>query len=348
MEKTSRQYHVYRRVFAGIGWACIILAVLCMLAVIVSFLLLGLGKGDPVLVGWLCGGSAGGAVACGGLGFLFMRRSFFFERTETDAEERADSEDSYFIGEGTLATFGKDALRIHRAPAARGKDKTILVPYDQMRIFSVCMRRAPREKGEWCVALEIPARYLLKEGKVKKDDPPMLVEADGKPRIYASMKKYGLSVLGELPPFAREDGEERTEKFTRLKKFVLPDRAKRRRALIFCVLGLALAAGGIGASFWQLTVGALLSVMGIYLAGRSAVSYVRSCRIFSVYREGIFLKERNAQDSVFLKWEEFGRLTRTEDGETLRAECPYGSYDFPCPAGAYEWLSEQFPDQCGA
>lgn len=334
----SKRFRKYAKIWGAFGWTFIILALLGMLGLVVAFIMLGLGVGRAGLLGVLSGSFGGGAVLCGVLGYLTVKRGEHFSDLALDAEERADSEDSFFVGEGTLASFGEEELVIHGE-----KDKKICVPYREIRVFSVCVRVKPREKGEWSVLVELPARYLVK--KAKKEDPPVLVQTEGKERLYQTLKKRGLELLGE-PPANRA---KKPEKFTRMRKFELPDRKKRKTKLLLAALGGAVVCGGIGLAFYMLSLGAVVAVIGLYVLGRALVGYAQAKRVFAVYEEGLYLKELSLQDSFFLKWEEIVSLkaAEVEKQPAVRAECLYGAYDFPRPDGAYEYLKEKFPDKCG-
>ena len=331
----SKRYHIRKQAWSICGWAAIVLAVLCMLGLVVALIMLGLGNEHIALLGILCGAFAGGALLCGLSGFFSVRRGEFWFSRELDALERADSEDSFFVGEDTMVTFGEGAALLHNS------ERSVSVPYAEMRFFSVCNRRKPREKGEWSVLMEVPASYVMK--KTKKGEPPVLVRTEGKPRLYAVLQKYGLTLLGE------QRGEEARTRFTKLRTFSLPDRAKRKKSLWLMLLGVAVAGAGVGLLFYIQALGAPVIVVGGYIVLRALASYLRAKRVFAVYREGLYLAELTLRDSFFLKWEEIVSLVpaEAEKQEILRAHCLYGAYDFPRPEGAYEYLKEQFPGKCG-
>lgn len=326
------------------GWIFVALTVCGLIGLLVGLILLGIGNFNETLLFILCGSFLGGIVVFGFSAFGAMRLSTKFEKRESDFLERAESENSFFVGEGTLATFGETALRIRGTAAGGKREKTVTVPYREMRFFSVCTRRSPKEKGEWIVVLEIPLKYLAKDGKAKRQESPALIQTEGKPRLYETLKLRGLTLLGELP------SETAGKKFERLRSFVLPDSERRKKALAFAVFGALLLAGGaLAAIFWNTTVGSVIAVVGAYLAIQGGMNYVRAKSVFSVYREGIFWKERTQIDNMFLKWEEIVRVTpfQKEGLPFLKAECLYGAYEFPDVNGAYEFIKENFPDRCG-
>lgn len=317
------------------GMALAVLGLLCLGGLVVSLLLLGLKETRLSLYAILCGSFAGGAVLFGLCGLLLLRRGEFYAKAETDALERADSEESFFVGEDTLARFGEAALVISGA-----KGSKISIPYEEISFFSVCARTKPADGGERSVLMQFPAHYL--DGKGGKDEPPVLIRTDAKERLFACLKAHGLTVTGELP----QEGKV-MKSYTRMQKFVLPLPEKRKHALIMTLVGAAAFCAGIGVAFWQATVGCLIAFIGGYMCMRGVIALLKAKRVLAVYEEGIFLKEPNRAESCFLKWEEIDRAHPAKEREdVLRIECPYGAYEFPCPAGAYEFLREHFPDKC--
>jgi hypothetical protein len=314
-------------------------AVLCLIATLVTVVVVELGKkteSQITLLWILTGAFAAGAVIFAALGFFLSRAMQSAYAAELDYRERLNGENSFFVGDGTLATFEADALRIH---AEGGGREDIRVPYAEMRFFSVCTRRLPKEKGERSVVMEVPVKYLAKKGKVRADDPPALIQADEKERLLECLQTHGLKLVGEEPP-------QENRKFTLRRKFIFPDRAARKRSLIGIAIGALLLAGGIGAAFWQTTVGAILGVFGLFLIGRSSVSFAGAKRALCFYDEGVYWRERARTDCVFLKWNEILSVSQTEkDGVSLlKFECAYGAYHFANAAGAPEYLKEIKPD----
>ena len=323
-------------------WGIIVLAVLCLIGIIVTLVLIGLNRFNPFILGGMSGGFVLGAAIFGGLGFLCYRRIEKLAAEELDALELEDGEHSFYVGEGTLATFERGELRIHSGEGAKGR--RVIVPYGSIKFYSVCTRRAPCERGEWSVVMEIPAHYLAKGGKPRLSDPPALIQTDGKKRLYDTMKEFGLPLIGEQP---KEEVEEK--KFERVTKFTLADTQKRNRALILILVGLLFIVGGIPAAIlWEPTIGAVISVIGLYLFIRALVAYVRAKAEFSIYQEGIFYSEPSGIDNAFLKWEEFSEILIFEQGEKqyLRVQCAYGAYDFPMFQGVIEYFVEHYPEKC--
>lgn len=325
------------------GWIFVALAAAGLIGLIVALILLGTGKGNATLYECLCGGALGVFVLFGLLAIGSISLSSKFSGKEIDYTERADGENSFFVGEGTLAVFCDKNLRIHGKTDGGKREKTVSVPYSEMRFFSVCTRRAPKEKGTWSVVFEIPVKYLAKDGKANGGEPFALVQTDGKPRLYECLKQHGLTLLGEAP-----EGTCAVKKFQRLQKFVLPDREKRQKALLFLGTGVLLAVGGLVAAFlWDATVGALIAVVGLYLTIHGGSGYVRAKSYLAVYREGIYWKDASQIENVFLKWEEIESFGSAEkDGiPLLRATCLYGAYEFPGISDAYDFMKELHPEK---
>ena len=320
-------------------WTLIILAALCLIGLVVCLLMLGLKPANSLLYGNLILAFLGAGTVFGLLGGVCYRRTDRLSVAELDALELEDDENSFFVGEGTLATFKKDSLYIHGGIESK---KSITVPYYDIKFYSVCTRRAPREKGEWSVVLEIPSRYFNKGGM--KTASNILIQTSGKERLYSRLNELGLELIGEMPQ--KETSE---HKFQRLRKFVLANSEKRLRALILAGLGAALIIGGIFASiYWMMTIGSVIIILGAYMGIRALIAYFRAKAEFSVYEEGIFYREPTGVDNAFLKWTEFSSINiqLIEGKEYLRVTCPYGAYDFPLFEGAYEYIKERYPDKC--
>ncbi|MDE6059806.1 MAG: hypothetical protein K2G44_07215 [Clostridia bacterium] len=321
-----------------------VLAVLCLLGAIVCIVLTEIGersKETETLLYILSGSFAGGAALFAAATVLISKIAHSVYQTELDFRERCDSENSFFVGEGTLATFEKDGLRIH---AESGKGEAIKVPYLEIRFFSVCTRHLPREKGEWSVVIEVPAKYLAKAGEPVEDG-PALIQADAKERLYRCIENFGLTMIG-----GREDTKksEKGKKFSLLKSFVFPDRAGRKRILTQIILGVVAFALGIGLAFWQLTVGIILGVFGSFIGGRAVWSYIQKKSVLYFYEEGIYWKEEHKNDSVFLKWEEIESISEEEKKGYLflKVTCPYGSFYFLSREGVMEFLGQNHPEKC--
>lgn len=331
-----------------LSFAAAIFAFLLLAGVLVVVIMLevrGNSPAETTLLYILTGSFAGGAVLCGGLAALAAKGGERAHSRELDLRESYDSETSFFVGDGTLATFSEEGVRIHTEGAPKG-DADVFVPYDKMRFFSVCTRTRPAERGVWSVVLEIPARYLAKRGREPRDGKPVLVQADAKERLYRTLARFGQPLLGETPP-----AEKRPRgKFARKMKFTLPDPARRKRAALFLGVGaVAIAAGALLAGLWNVSVGVIVAVFGAFAAVRAAISFARAKGTLAFYDEGVFWGENGKADSVFLKWSEIERAGETEkDGvRYLRFTCAYGSYHFPDPAGAAEYIRENFPEKCG-
>ncbi len=314
-----------------------IAAIACLIGVLVAVIMLETGERSAArdtLLYILAGSFAGGAVLFAGGAVLFGRCSNEATRTYRDFCERCHGEQCFYVGEGTIAEFTEDALLIRGETGG----KPIRVPYADIRFHSVCTRRKPQEKGTWSVVLEMPAHYVMKRG----DAPRALIEADGKERLYQTLEAHGLVLRGEQPPRGQACKNVRFKPRT---KFLLPDGEKRRRSLIVAGAGALLTAGGaLLAVFLRdyMLVGVILSVFGVFLAGRSLFAFVRAKGVLALYEEGIYWQEsgRPEADRFFLKWTELVRV-KTEtiaEKQYIAAECEYGSYHIPDVAGAYEFI----------
>lgn len=336
--RTSAEIQRQRKKWSILLWTIVAIALICMVGFVVCIFLIGWEKGDIVTVSIVSGGCFLGAA---GLGLVGMRLFRFTDRLaaeELDALECEDDENSFFVGDGTLATFGEDKLRIHGR--VEGK-KDVVVPYYDLKFFSVCARREPKERGAWSVVIEIPARYF--NHSASRTMPAVLIQTDGKERLYARMKELGLELVGE--PYTEQQS---TEKFVPLDKFKLADRVKRNKALILFAIGILCAVGGILAGFfWELTPGCVLLVLGLYLIIRASLAFVRAWATFGIYNEGIHYNDPSGLNNVFLKWEEFSAVDIFEQDNQryLRAHCPYGVYDLPYFEGAYEKIVERHPEK---
>lgn len=287
----------------------------------------------------LIGACGGGSVVCALVAVFLSRLSDKCYKTESDYRERLDGDDTFFAGDGTFCTFEENALVLH---AEDGKGERVFVPYSAMRFFSVCTRRAPREKGVWSVVMEIPVKFIGRKGKFKPNDPPALVQTDAKERLYECLKKHGLELIGELP----ENGKK--GKFRALKKFAFPDRRARKRALLLMAVGGVLTVGGIPAAIlWNVAAGSMLCVLGAFLLGRATLSFTSAKSILGFYEEGVFWKEKNRTECMFLKWNELSSVSFSEkDGfPYLKAETAYGSYHFPSTPDAEAYCRENFSDR---
>ena len=341
-----------RKACNGLTLAFSRVAVLCLIGLLVAVIVLELRENTPAterLLYILTGSFAVAAVAFACGAFFMGRLAKEANRTELDFRERCDGAESFFVGEGTLVTFGEDGVRLHDEA---GEKKPIFVPYRDLTFYSVCTRSKPREKGVWSVVLAMPSRYVVKEGKGKDAPPRALIQTDAKERLYRTLEAHAIVLSGETPPRGQTV---KNIKFTPRAKFLLPDRARRKKSLIFLVVAvLAAVAGVLIAVFWRemLTVGAILSVFGVFFAGRSAFSFAQAKGMVAVYEEGLYWKEggRASDERIFIKWEEIGRVSvETVQGKRyLKIACAYGNYHLPDVAGAYEYLQKARPALCGA
>lgn len=342
-EERAKRCKAYRRACLAVGYLSFVLAILAvamLVGVVIAVFILEFSHVSPRLCYILMGSFGGAAVLSAIFALVAYRVSVRTEKRKNDFLERCDSEESFFVGEGTFATFAGEELVIH----ADGKERVIRVPYSDLRAFSLCTRRAPRELGEWSVVLEIPARYLSKQEK--RGEPPALIQTDAKPRLYAVLERRGIPLFGETPPSGKPTKQDKTY-FVPEKKMFLPNRKRRKRAIIIGAVGLVLVLGAIPLAIYEASVGALLGVFGVFLVGRSAYAYFRAKAVFAVYSQGILWRESERAESFFLKWEEIGGVKAGEhDGmPILSIDTLCGRYHIPRGEGFFEEIEKLHPEK---
>lgn len=332
--KKRKSLTANRKALSGCCFAFALLAILLLVGTLITLFLAEIGERaeeTKTLLYILSGSFLGGAIFTAGLGVLFSQTAQKALLRELDFIERCDGENSFFVGEGTLATFGAGAILLHGEKGG----KTVKIPYAEMRFFSVCTRHLPKEKGEWSVVLEIPARYLSSSDG---DGGVALVQTDAKARLYECLEREGLTLLGALP--AQNAAK---KKFQRLYKYSRPDIQKRNRALIFIAIGaVACVAGVITAFLWEATFGSVLCVIGAFLLGRAIYSFLKAKSSLELYKEGLWWNEHGiTAESIFLKWEEIENVEReyAEGVNVLTVRCAYGAYHFPAFEGAEERIA---------
>ena len=343
-EKGKAALHRTRVFVTVLTYAAAILAIACLIGIIVSILMLNFGvrsERKDLILYILTGAFAGGAALMALCTFLLSRLMNVVSEKEFDYRERLDGEESFFVGEGTLLTFGDEGLTLHGE--VEGKSEPVFIPYRETRYISICTRRRPREKGSWCVAIEIPVKYLSKREENNTGE-KVLVQADAKDRLYAALQKHGLTLLGEE---RRADAEDK--KFVPVQKFSLPNRKKRKRALITLAFGAVLAGGSVPLGIYvSATIGALVGAVGLVFLLRAIFSYLRAKAVFGIYEEGIFWRESSGTESLFLKWEDIEKVTVGEKNgyPVLTFHCDYGRYAVPAVKGAYECIKRLKEEKC--
>lgn len=313
---------------------------LSLLGFVVTIFMLGTNNGDQKLVMILCLAFFAAGCFLGILGLLLFRRADKLAGEELDLLEQEDSPHSFFVGEGTLATFEDENLRIH----GRGEGKKeIVVPYFDLKFYSICTRRAPRERGNFSVVIEIPSRYF--NNNAARDLPIVLIQTDGKDRLYDRLKELNLTLSGEK--YTKEQSD---EKFTREENFAFWHPVKVKKSTILMAIGLLVLIGGIIAMiFWKdnSAPGSIMIVLGGYCGIRGAIALFRSRAGLGIYREGIYYHDPEGINSVFLKWGEFSCIRETEkdNKKFLTCSCPYGDYDLPYFEGAYQEIIKKHPEK---
>lgn len=362
----SDKFYKIRQRWNGFFWTFSVLSVACVVGFLFTVIMLGLGKGDVLIMGLLTAGFIVFAAIFAACAYPCYLQSDRYAVLEIDALEREDDVNSFFVGEGTLATFRQEDLFLHGGQADKDaeedadgdfepvkKKRDLAIPYYDIKFFSVCTRRAPKEGGRWSVVMQIPARYFNK-GAVR-DAQPLLVQVEGKPRLYRRLDELGIELSGEpVPKGVKEENAEpqkakkEENKYTRLQKFVLPDQKRKNKALILVAFGILFLIGGtIAVAFKEISVGSVILLLGVYIVVRALIAFFRARALFFLYQEGVFYSEPTGVDSVFLKWEEFSSIKPVvRDGkDRMRAQCPYGAYDFPMFEGTLKAIYALHPEK---
>ncbi len=329
-------------------WTAASLALALVIGAIVCLVMLGLGNERVYLLGFLALGFMVGAAALGGVGFALFRAAVKAEDTERDFMERADGEESFTVGEGTLATFTEDALLIHGQDREK-KERRIRVPYKEIRFFSVIVRHAPKDRGEWRILFEIPAQYLSK--KPQKGEPPALIETQGKDRLVQACRAHNVELIGETP------SGEKPSTPKRVQRYVMPDTEKRKKAMPLMLLGTVMLVAGIPvAILWERTIGIVLSCFGLYLLLHGTVNFARAHTDLILFKEGIWDKKATKTESSYLRWEEISAVSFSEGREgtdkkpeekpALILTCAYGDHGFTPVKEAYDYIAAHRPELC--
>lgn len=338
-EKIARSLKRKSTTYSTFFYIFLAVAVIGFLGAVIAVIVSELNQDvSPTLAVILISSLLGGGAVGGVLSFLFSRLLAEGDRTRLDFAERCDSEKSFYVGEGTLLTFEAGGVLLH---GDKNDTKNIRIPYAEIKLFSVCTRKSPREKGEWSVVFELPAHYLAKNGRAEGSE-TILVQTDAKERLYRVIEEAGLSLLGE------DRSPKENRRYTLKTKFYVPVVDRRRRAIVTMIVGFVVAAAGIPVAIWNIMAGSFLSVIGLFLGLRSLSTFLGAKSVFSVYEEGVFWKDANG-DRIFLKWEEIEGIVRDKvgDRDVIKLQCTYGAYHLPDIVGVYEYLRENYPEKCG-
>lgn len=343
MEEVLR-FHRRRKTAEALSWIFIILAILSLVAIIVCLVMIGFQSDGEKILNITSLSGLGGILLFGGLGYFLYNRTDLLLKRENDAVERADSPDSFLIGNGTLATFRNDVMTVHRVGAPQKGDKLIHIPLGEVKAYSVCSRRRPREKGEWSVVFEVPAHFLARDEYKTEEGEKVFIQTDAKQRLYESLSAHGVPLLGE-----QQGDRAKNKKFTRVFRSVKPDVEKRRKALFMMLACLVALGGGVAIAFLlSSTVGTILAVFGVYFGTHAIFKFTKSKSRFSVYEEGIYWEEASSVNNIFLKWEEIERIELHEENiPVIQIKCVCGAYHLPALGGFYEELVRLHGEKCG-
>ncbi len=329
--KTAKKLDRRSTAFAVLGFAFALLIVLFTVGACVCVILLNFASEGELLLILLA--SFGAAAPLSALGaMLFSKASQRAASVLSDYEERCDSPESFFVGEGTLATFQREALLFH------SEKREISVPYADIAFHAVCMRSRPAPEGNFLAVAELPARYLQKDAGEEK----AFVEFEMKDRLLETLARHGLEIEGELP-----EGNAEKKRYEPMQKFYRPDRAGQRRALLTIVLfSLIILAAVPVMIFWELAFGICLAVFGAVFLVRAAFSYFGARAPLVVYAEGIFGQSTEG-GKIFLRWEDIVTMRPAREEPVLGVKCVCGGYTLTLPDGAWEYLLKFAPKKCG-
>ncbi len=321
-------------------WALIALVVLCFIGLVVAVIMAEVSREDAarVSVCYIISFSCMGGLFVGiGGAVLFFKLGERFRAQEADARERADSEESFFIGEKMLFTFREGEGYIHAEDGSE-EFRAVSVPYSELKFYTVNLRRSPKKKGEKSVLVAIPA-YVLSKKKADKGAKPTLLMMEHKPRLMDCMQKRGVQLIS-----ADDDSPlPKPQKVMHIRS----GRSKKPMSLFF---GIVLIVGGILLAIFggqMQMIGYLLLVFGIFSSTRGVIGLVRGGSGFTVYEDGIFWKEENRFESMYLRWSELIGYSRISHEKQYFVEfsCAYGEYYYPDTEGLYETLVSRFPEK---
>ena len=312
-----------------LSWIFIGFFIVGLIGLVVSVVGAELSAEADAAIWWICAGVSFLVILIFiALTLLCFRLGEKYRTAEADARELADSPESFFVGEKMLASFTQEGLHIHAEAGAEGNLRDVTVPYCDVTFYSVRMRTSPRAAGQKTVLLEIPARYLEADAPDKAQ--PSLISMDAKERLFRAIEAHGV-------PLIETDSGKRPEKLEKVYAVKLRQSGGKGK-YISAVLAGAMILAGI-----------LLAVFGACSAGRSIYDFARGDGSLIVYRQGVYWKERNLYESVYLPWEEIGGVTRTEqEGHSfVRFACAYGAFYYPDIDGLYDAIEREFPEKAG-
>jgi len=336
IEKAKQKGAVAR----GFSWFFLALLVLSLIGLIVC-VIMGEIKNQDIF--WFISfGCIGGILLFIGATLLCFKAAEKYRRIETDARERADSEDSYYIGEEYLATFTAAGLNIHGEKKEKKKPLQIKIPYAEVRIFTVTVRRSPKAKGEEKVLLEIPSRFVKKGGSEGPKE-KTLIELEAKERLFATLKKFSLDVIEG----SRKDPASRGEKKLSVK---LKRGLGERSGIVNIVFGAALFAAGVLVSIFAKDVallGYMLAVFGVVVTARGIFNTVAGNGALVVYEGGVYWKEKNRFERSYIPFDDIVTISRLsrESMSFVAFTCAFGTYHYPDLNGLYEGLKQLVPEK---
>lgn len=338
--KEAKRNYLLSRIFVGTLVVLLLIGMIgCIISVIIAETRLGTPEEDGAWV-----------AAAVFIAVLFLSIALFLPvyrfgassrlRYE-DERERLDSEESFFVGENLLFTFGENGATIHNETAG-GEEISVSIPYSDIACFDFWLRRTPKAKGERSILVKIPAKYLSKDPKERSGE-PSLVTMTYKQRLLDAIDRHSVSLTRCCEGCAKN-----TKKlFSVTAKS--SDVASKSSAVSVVAGGLLIVAGVVLAFLLESAVlGVALAVFGAILCGKSVFSLLRNGKTgLVVSAAGVWWREANQYDSLFLRWEDVScvKLHR-HGGETYVAfVCPFGSYYFPDIDGLSGFLRERFSEK---
>ena len=326
-----------------LSWIFIGFFIVGLIGLVVSVVGAELSAEADAAIWWICAGVSFLVILIFiALTLLCFRLGEKYRTAEADARELADSPESFFVGEKMLASFTQEGLHIHAEAGAEGNLRDVTVPYCDVTFYSVRMRTSPRAAGQKTVLLEIPARYLEADAPDKAQ--PSLISMDAKERLFRAIEAHGV-------PLIETDSGKRPEKLEKVYAVKLRQSGGKGKYISAVLAGAMILAGILLAVFGGAasSLGYLLAVFGACSAARSIYDFARGDGSLIVYRQGVYWKERNLYESVYLPWEEIGGVTRTEqEGHSfVRFACAYGAFYYPDIDGLYDAIAQEFPEKAG-
>lgn len=278
-----------------------------------------------------------------GLTMLCFRLGQKYRGEEADLRELAHSAHSYFIGEHLLATFGEGAMTVHAEQGQEVKYVRTKIPYSEIKVFSVTVRRSAKAKGERNILIEIPSRYL--KNATEPTSKTTLLTLVEKPRFYETAQAFSL-------PVQETDDKSPLRSLKKLYKVTLRDSADSKSKTVSLIVGIAMVIAGIAVAFFggsSAPLGVVLACFGVFIAVRAIIALARGNGSLVISEDGVLWQEKNVFENSYLRWTEIERIKRIKyEGQAFVSfVCAYGAYYYPDVDGLYDYLKENFAEKVG-